>query len=62
MSISWDKNYRNIKMNKDLHDLAAEIWALAQTPPGGLVLDSIDRIYLRLKEELPKIVLENKSD
>lgn len=36
--------------NREIHDLATEIWAIAQTPPGGIVEDSIDRIYLMLKE------------
>lgn len=37
-------------MDMRVHDLAAEIWAIAQTPPGAAVEDHIDRIYEKLME------------
>lgn len=40
----------NQHSNEELFDCATEIWAMAQTPPGGIVEDSIERIYLMLKE------------
>lgn len=39
-----------MESDDEIYDLATEIWAMAQTPPGGLIEDSIERIYLKLKE------------